>query len=68
MLNFNDVLWPVGISVITRGALIYNSTKENRAMMVVDFGMDINTAASGKFGIEFPPSGQDMNPAALVAW
>lgn len=67
MLNFHDLLWPVGISVITRGALIYNSTKANRAVLVIDFGLDINTSTSGKFGITFPPHGQDMNPAILVA-
>jgi DNA-binding beta-propeller fold protein YncE len=66
LLNFSDVLWPVGIAIIARGGLIYNSSKANRAVSVFDFGMDINTTTSGKFGIRFPPNGVGVNPAIMV--
>jgi hypothetical protein len=67
MVNFNDIFWPVGVSIIARGGLIYNSSKANRAVMVVDFGLDINSVSTGKFGVKFPPNTLDLNPAAMVA-
>jgi hypothetical protein len=36
-----------------RGALIYNSSKANRSVLVLDFGSD-KTATAGDFTIIFP--------------
>jgi hypothetical protein len=38
-VNFNNVSWP-GASFTARGALIYNSTKTNKSVAVLDFGAD----------------------------
>jgi hypothetical protein len=45
-INFNNVSWP-GASFTARGALIYNSSKSNKSVAVLDFGSDkIFTSAS----------------------
>lgn len=38
-VNFNNVSWP-GAGFTARGALIYNSSKSNRSVAVLDFGAD----------------------------
>lgn len=38
-VNFNDVSWP-GANFIARGALIYNTSKSNKSVLVLDFGSD----------------------------
>lgn len=53
-LTFNNPAW-TGASFMTRAALIYNSTKANRAIAVLDFGAD--KTASGNFTIQLPTAG-----------
>lgn len=50
-LSFDNPTW-TGASFVTRGALIYNSTKADRAIAVLDFGAD--KTASGAFVIQLP--------------
>ncbi len=38
-VNFNDVSWP-GANFTARGALIYNTTRSNKSVAVLDFGSD----------------------------
>jgi hypothetical protein len=38
-INFSNVSWP-GAAFIARGALIYNSSKSNKSVAVLDFGSD----------------------------
>lgn len=38
-VNFDNVAWP-GASFTARGALIYNSSKSNKSVAVLDFGAD----------------------------
>jgi len=38
-VDFNDVSWP-GASFTARGALIYNVTRSNKTVAVLDFGSD----------------------------
>lgn len=38
-VNFDNVSWP-GASFTARGALIYNSSKSNKSVAVLDFGAD----------------------------
>jgi hypothetical protein len=38
-VNFNNVSWP-GAAFTARGALIYNSTRSNKSVAVLDFGSD----------------------------
>ena len=45
-VNFNNVSWP-GAAFTARGALIYNSSKSDKSVAVLDFGSDkVFTAAS----------------------
>jgi VCBS repeat-containing protein len=51
-IDFSDSSW--GSSTITaRGALIYNSSKANRAVAVLDFGSDKSSSGT-TFTITFP--------------
>lgn len=51
-VDFADVSW-TSATITARGALIYNSSKSNKAIAVLDFGTDkISTA--GTFTIQFP--------------
>lgn len=50
--DFSDVTWST-VTLTARGALIYNSSKANRAVLVLDFGSD-KTATAGDFTIIFP--------------
>lgn len=44
-VNFNNVVWNPA-EFTTRGALIYNSSKANRAIAVLDFGSDKTTTTT----------------------
>jgi len=52
LTDFNDTSWSTS-TITARGALIYNSSKSNRAVCVLDFGSDKVTTA-GTFTIVFP--------------
>ena len=59
IVDFADVVW-ANASFTARGALIYNSSKANRAIAVLDFGAD-KTSTSGDFTVIMPA------PAASTA-
>lgn len=50
--TFSPATWPAA-TFSARGAIIYNSTKANRAVMVLDFGSDRSVTAS-TFTVTFP--------------
>ena len=50
--DFEDVTW-TNATITARGALIYNSSKANRAVAVIDFGGDVASTA-GDFTVQFP--------------
>jgi hypothetical protein len=52
ILDFNDVSW-ASASITARGALIYNSSKSNKAVAVLNFTSD-KTSTDGTFTITFP--------------
>jgi hypothetical protein len=53
ILDFTtDLVWP-SATITARGALIYNSSKSNKAVAVLDFGADISST-NGNFTITFP--------------
>ena len=52
ILDFNDPVW-TNATITARGALIYNQSKSNKAVCVLDFGSDI-ISTSGDFTIIFP--------------
>lgn len=50
-LTFDNPTW-ANASFVCRGALIYNASKANRAIAVLDFGAD--KTASGTFTVQLP--------------
>lgn len=52
ILDFDNVTW-TNATFTVRGALIYNSTKADRAVAVLNFGTDVGVS-NGDFTIEFP--------------
>lgn len=50
--DFADVAW-TNATFTARGALIYNSSKANRAVAVLDFGSD-KVVSAGTFTLQFP--------------
>lgn len=51
-VDFSDTTWAAS-TITARGALIYNSSKSNKAIAVLDFGSD-KISTSGNFTIQFP--------------
>lgn len=51
-VDFADVSW-TSATITARGALIYNSSKADRAIAVLDFGSD-RISTSGTFTVQFP--------------
>lgn len=64
-LNFGNLLWTAPNSIVARGALIYNSTKANRAVRVIDFGLTVRSSPTLGFPVTFPVAGP--NTAVLNA-
>jgi hypothetical protein len=52
-LDFADVSWSITGTLTAGGALIYNSSKSNKAIAVIDFG-GAKTANDQTFAIQFP--------------
>lgn len=52
ILDFSDVSWTTS-TITARGALIYNSSRSNKSVMVIDFGAD-KVSTAGTFAIVFP--------------
>lgn len=52
IVDFADTTWAAA-TITARGAVIYNSSKANRAIAVLDFGSD-KTSTSGDFTVSFP--------------
>lgn len=51
-VDFSDTTWSTA-SITARGALVYNASKSNKAVAVLDFGSD-KTSTSGSFIVQFP--------------
>jgi hypothetical protein len=54
-LDFADISF-TSATITARGALIYNSSKSNRAVAVLDFGSD-KISTTGTFTVQFPVAG-----------
>jgi hypothetical protein len=61
LVDFDDVTWS-NVTLTARGALIYNSSKSNKAIMAIDFGRDIALTTSD-FTIQWPVA--DVNNAII---
>jgi hypothetical protein len=55
-VSFSDVSWESS-TITARGALIYNSSKSNKAVAVLDFGSNKTTSGS-TFTVTFPAPNQ----------
>jgi hypothetical protein len=51
-VDFSDTTWTTA-TITARGALIYNSSKSNKAIAVLDFGAD-KTSTAGNFTVQMP--------------
>lgn len=51
-VDFSDTTWSTA-TITARGALIYNSSKSNKAIAVLDFGAD-KTSTAGDFTVQMP--------------
>ena len=51
-ISFANTTWSAA-TITARGALIYNSSKSNKAVAVLDFGSD-KTSTAGTFTVQFP--------------
>jgi hypothetical protein len=51
-VSFNPAVWPAGI-ITASGALVYNASKSNKAVMVLNFGA---VKTSALFTVAFPPA------------
>ena len=54
-VDFDDAVWPAA-SFTARGALLYNSTKADKAIAVLDFGAD-KTVTAKPFVVQMPVNG-----------
>jgi hypothetical protein len=61
-VSFTNPTWNPA-QFTTRGALIYNSTKSNASIAVLDFGSDKIQAANNTFTVVLPP---DTASSALI--
>ena len=52
-IGFDDVAWPLG-QFTARGGLIYNSSKSNRSVAILNFGADKTSTSS--FTVQMPPA------------
>lgn len=52
IVDFSDTTWSTA-TITARGALIYNSSKSNKAIAVLDFGSD-KSSTNGDFTVVFP--------------
>jgi hypothetical protein len=62
VLDFAATSWTVA-SFICRGSLVYNSSKSNKSIFVLDFGTN-KTVTAGTLTIQFPTA--DVNNAIAV--
>lgn len=62
VISFVDVSWPSS-TLVARGALIYNSSKSNKAVAVLDFGAD-KTTSNATLTVSFPAA--DANSAVIL--
>ena len=56
-VSFSNPTWN-GSSFTTRGALLYNFSKSNKSIGVLNFGLD-QTTVNQQFQIQFPPNNAD---------
>ena len=66
ILTWGDAVWPIGSIGPATGALIYNASRENRAVAVIVFD-EPRSSRNGPFILEFPDPRQSEGVVALTA-
>ena len=61
-VSFSNVVWN-SVQFTARGALIYNATRSNASIAVLDFGSDKNQTGNNTFSVLLPP---DTSSSALI--
>lgn len=56
-LNFANLVWAPPNGIVADGALIYNSSKANRAVQVLNFGLSVKSNSTVGFPVTFPVAG-----------
>lgn len=56
-LNFGNLLWAVPNSIVANGALIYNASKGDKAVQVINFGLTVKSNPTTGFPVKFPVAG-----------
>lgn len=64
--DFSDVSWSSATMTDIAGALIYNSSKSNKAIWVLNFGL-AKAVSSNTFQIRFPVAGVDTAIMRMAA-
>lgn len=54
VIDWDDPVW-ANSSIKARGALIYNASKGNKALVAMDFGGEVESR-NGPFAVRFPPA------------
>jgi len=57
-VTFNNLTW-TSVTFTCRGALIYNTSKSNKSVAVLNFGTDKTAGALAVFNITMPPDTAD---------
>jgi hypothetical protein len=52
IVDFSDTTWS-DATITARGAILYNSSKSNKSIAVIDFGSD-RTSTNGSFVVQMP--------------
>jgi hypothetical protein len=63
VFDADDVTWTNAV-ITARGALIYNATRANRAIRIIDFGSDV-ASTGGDWRYELPAA---TDSDALIRW
>ena len=61
-VSFSNAVWN-SVQFTTRGALIYNVTRSNASIAVLDFGSDKTQTGNNTFSVLLPP---DTSSTALI--
>lgn len=54
IITFADPIW-MNSTISARGALVYNATQGNRALVFINFG-ELFTSSNGPFRVQLPPA------------
>jgi hypothetical protein len=63
--SFADAVWPGPVNFNVAGAMIYNASKGNRSVDVLNFGLEFLVNIATPFTVKFPPFTSTTAPIIL---